>query len=439
MRKLLAILLTVLSLSCALNTEAGTIDRGQRVLRLMMAADTDSLYAEMTTEMQSAIGKMQLKVMWHTLQLTFGKLQSMGEWTEQTTMGYDIAACPLQMEHGRLLFSVTFAGDRIAGMFFTRHDAQAQTTTTEADTTGTDIHEEHEWLECDGYRMPAILTRPASCTDAPCIVIVHGSGPNDMDGTVGSNKPYRELALRLAKAGVATFRYDKRTYTYRQMTDSVRDNITIDYETTDDAIAAVEMLHSSDFGIDTSRIFILGHSQGGMMIPRIAQRTGLPRGYIMMSAPARPLMELLMMQLAYLYEHGLNPEWPTMKEDMERQIANIGKLGTPDFDEKMPRPMGLPLSYVEDLAGYDQTSEAAHIDKPLLVMNGENDYQVTMDDFAIWQKALAGKSNVVFKSYKGLNHIYHKSGTPSLPSDYTVAGNMPQAVINDISGFVKGE
>ena len=260
-----------------------------------------------------------------------------------------------------------------------------------------------------------------------------------MDGTVGSNKPYRELALRLAKAGVATFRYDKRTYTYRQMTDSVRDNITIDYETTDDAIAAVEMLHSGDFGIDTSRIFILGHSQGGMMIPRIAQRTGLPRGYIMMSAPARPLMELLMMQLAYLYEHGLNPEWPTMKEDMERQIANIGKLGTPDFDEKMPRPMGLPLSYIEDLAGYDQTSEAAHIDKPLLVMNGENDYQVTMDDFAIWQKALAGKSNVVFKSYKGLNHIYHKSGTPSLPSDYTVAGNMPQAVINDISGFVKGE
>lgn len=109
MRKLLAILLTVLSLSCALNIEAGTIDRGQRVLRLMMAADTDSLYAEMTTEMQSAIGKMQLKVMWHTLQLTFGKLQSMGEWTEQTTMGYDIAACPLQMERGRLLFSVTFA------------------------------------------------------------------------------------------------------------------------------------------------------------------------------------------------------------------------------------------------------------------------------------------------------------------------------------------
>ena len=150
-------------------------------------------------------------------------------------------------------------------------------------------------------------------------------------------------------------------------------------------------------------------------------------------------MELLMMQLAYLYEHGLNPEWSTMKEEMERQIANIDKLGTPDFDEKMPRPMGLPLSYVEDLAGYDQTSEAAHIDKPLLVMNGENDYQVTMDDFAIWQKALAGKSNVVFKSYKGLNHIYHKSGTPSLPSDYTVAGNMPQAVINDISDFVKGE
>ena len=108
MRKLLYATLTLLSLSCALNIEAGTIDRGQRVLRLMMAADTDSLYAEMTTEMQSAIGKMQLKVMWHTLQLTFGKLQSMGEWTEQTTMGYDIAACPLQMERGRLLFSVTF-------------------------------------------------------------------------------------------------------------------------------------------------------------------------------------------------------------------------------------------------------------------------------------------------------------------------------------------
>lgn len=435
MKRILIFIAASLCLLTACAQQSGTAQRGQRVLTMLMTGATDSLYVEMSAEMQQALTKTQLSVLWYTMEMTYGKMQSTGQWEEQHVMGYDIAKCRVSFANQDLDFSVTFSGDEVAGMFFT---PAAETAPPQEPETTASFQEKPMDLCCDGYTMPALLTLPKQEAKAPCVIIVHGSGPNDKDGTIGVNKPYAQLAHMLAERGVASFRYDKRTFVYHDLPDSLSATLTVDYETTDDAVAAAGMLHAMSGDIDTSRIYVLGHSQGGMMIPRIAQRTTAPHGYIMMAAPARRLLDLMVMQMDYLHGHGLYPDWPKMKPAMVEQIANLREWGQSTFDSTMPLPMGLPLSYLLDLEGYDQTNEARTIDKPLLVLNGEADYQVTMDDFNLWKDALQGKPNVTFKSYVGLNHLFMPAGTPSLPSDYAKRGTIPAEVADDIANFVKG-
>jgi dienelactone hydrolase len=93
------------------------------------------------------------------------------------------------------------------------------------------------------------------------------SGPNDRDETIGPNKPFQDLAWGLASQGIAVLRYDKRTRVYPAQFVALP-NATVKEETIDDALAAVALLRNTP-NIDQHRIFVLGHSLGGMLVPRI--------------------------------------------------------------------------------------------------------------------------------------------------------------------------
>src|SRR5690606_29657538 len=123
---------------------------------------------------------------------------------------------------------------------------------------------------------------------APATGRALGSGPHDRDETVGPNKPFLDIARGLAAQGVAVLRYDKRTKARPQ--DYADGSVTIDSETTDDAVFAVAALREAP-GIDPARVYVLGHSQGAMMAPRIAARSGHVAGLVLLAAPARPLLD----------------------------------------------------------------------------------------------------------------------------------------------------
>ena len=250
--------------------------------------------------------------------------------------------------------------------------------------------------------MPATIVMPDSCKDVPIVVMVHGSGALDRDETVYSNKPFREIAEGLAAKGIATLRYDKRTYCYHQPV------TTMDDETILDALSAIRIARRY-----SNRIYLLGHSLGAMLAPLIAQRTEEPlAGVVMMAAPARDMEAVVREQFDYLLPSGASPAY-------KEQLVEDLRQRSPHYFQ----PQG-------------QTVAARRLSIPLLILQGERDYQVTMQDFRLWQEPLEGKSNANYHSYPRLNHIFMEGEGKSTPIEYQTKGHVATYVIDDISAFV---
>lgn len=244
----------------------------------------------------------------------------------------------------------------------------------------------------------------------PIVVLVHGSGALDRDETIYSNKPFAELAHGLARHGIATLRYDKRTHVYSRL-----ESFTLREETLDDAVSAIDLAE----GVTEGKVFVLGHSLGAMCAPWIASMRPELGGIVMMAAPARTLEETIIEQIDYLLPSGAADEYKASQ-------VEAMKKRTPQYFEG-------------EIKSYDQVKAAQSLHIPILVLQGERDYQVRMTDYRLWEQALAGKQNAEFHSYAGLNHLFHESHSPvelSTPQDYLESGEIPATVIQDIAHFI---
>ena len=251
-------------------------------------------------------------------------------------------------------------------------------------------------VQTKSWTLPALLTGPDSKRErTPIVILVHGSGPNDKDGSIGPNKVFKELAEELAAHGIASLRYDKRTLIYGQGAFSNPEKVTLEEETIDDAVSAAALAGSMGF----RHIFILGHSLGAACAPLIALQCSTS-GIIMMAAPARP-----------------------MKEMLEEQTKVVSQYNSPETMEQLRKATeAIQADYLKEV-DYDRIQTAQKIvgkDIPTLILQGERDYQVTMEDFGIWKEAFStacgtdgsdvtGKecvidSDIIMKSYPGLNH-----------------------------------
>jgi len=251
---------------------------------------------------------------------------------------------------------------------------------------------------------------------------------------MGPNKPFRDLAWGLASQGIAVLRYDKRTKVYPQ---SFGGTFTVKEETVDDAIVAVTQLRQVK-EINPRKIFVLGHSLGGMMIPRIGKLDPTIAGLIVLAGNTRPFEDLLLEQTAYLIslDGSVSPEETAYLEALKRSVA---KVRSPQLSQAKPAELllGIPASYWLDLQGYYPPAVAKTLKQPLLILQGERDYQVTLADFQGWKTGLSGKQNVTFKTYTKLNHLFMPGEVKSNPEEYQVPGHVAKAVIDDIAAWIK--
>lgn len=281
------------------------------------------------------------------------------------------------------------------------------------------VREESITVVCDSVRLPGTLCLPAgSAKELPLVVLVQGSGPSDRDETTGPNRPFRTIAHALARRGIATLRYDKRTFVYRDRTEAVSHApITFDTEVTDDACAALA-LAAAHPAIDASRLFVLGHSLGGALLPRIvAKAETRPAGVIALAAPARNMQTLMREQLSYiLKQQGGN-------EAMAAQAY-----------EQMIR--ALPASYLADDTAYDPARAASGLRLPALYLQGGHDYQVTMTDFYLLQRALSANPQARFRFLPTLDHLMRPLPAMATPTDYVRDIPMSDEALTAIADFV---
>lgn len=281
------------------------------------------------------------------------------------------------------------------------------------------------------YQLPATLTIPKTKKSFPVVILVHGSGPNDRDLSIGRNKPFRDIAWGLATEGIGVFRYEKRTRLYAN-----KGSANTPYaEVVDDVLQAIKFLKARH---DVSAAYVLGLSLGGMMMPMIMEHDTDAVGFIMCAAPARKLQELYVEQYAYIY--SLSGEMTKAQkryfEYINEQAARITKG---DFDDSTAAEelLNITPSYWKELNAYDQVDVLKKHTRPVLLLQGEADYQVTMQDFELWKKVLAGKDNVSFHSYPQLNHLFIEGGLKSKPADYEKEGHVHEKVIKDIVQWIQ--
>lgn len=286
-----------------------------------------------------------------------------------------------------------------------------------------------------GTKLNGTLTMPKGSGPFKVLVLVHGSGPHDRDVTIGPNKPFRDIAAGLASRGVAVFRYDKRREDPAGMAYA---DITVKEEVVYDALAAAASLRS-DRRINQESVYILGHSLGGQLAPLIAQSDDKIAGIVVAAGLVRPFGETVLRQISYL------AELDGTVTDAERAVIEALKKQAaladgPELNEATPAkdlPLGVNPKYLLSLRRSDPVGTAAGLRIPLLVLQGERDYQVTMEDFRSWQEGLAGRSNAVLKSYPGLNHFFMHGEGPGNPSEYGIPGQVSETVITDIAGWLK--
>jgi len=282
--------------------------------------------------------------------------------------------------------------------------------------------------------LPGTLTLPAGTGPFPVIVLIQGSGPNDRDETLGPNKVFADLAAGLAAKGVATLRYDKRTNVHPE---TMPKDFTIDDEVTKDAVAAVAMMARTP-GVDGKRIYLLGHSLGGYIAPRIAQRAKGLAGIILLAGSTLPLGDKIVDQVTYIANLDGTVSADEQKEidgfkAAAKAIAELQKGGEAKPGEAY---LGAPASYWKDLGSYNPTATAAKLTLPILVLQGERDYQVTKADYAGWQKALGRKKTAKLVLYPKLTHLFIAGEGPSSPAEYEKPGHVDAQVIADIASWV---
>lgn len=302
-------------------------------------------------------------------------------------------------------------------------------------------------------RLAATLTLPSGAGPFLAVVLIAGSGPLDRDETLFAHKPFLVLADHLTRRGFAVLRADKRGV--GKSTGDYASATTADFTT--DVEAAIAYLRTRP-EIDGGRIGLIGHSEGGLIAPRIAAATPLAF-IVLMAGPGRRGDQILLTQSRLLSEAAGMAE-----REIEQALAVNRALfaavrDTADRSEaaararailvEMGKPLGMSDATIEEAVQkvtsawfhyflrYDPVPVLRQVKSPVLAINGSKDLQVAArENLAAIRAALAANGDVETVELPGLNHLFQTAKTGAASEYGEIEETIAPSVLELISRWV---
>ncbi len=416
---------------------ASPLTTAEAFVDLLAARQFDRAESYFDSTVRAALPAAALGNAWAALTAQAGAFQRRLSARVVQTGGYQSVYVTCAFARAAIDVVVTFDGDgQIGGLHFVQSTAAAPTPAPPHGRSGA-FSERAVTIGTAPWRLPGTLTLPNGRGPFAAVVLVAGSGPEDRDETIGPNKPLRDLSWGLAAHGIAVLRFDKRTLVYGASLTPARLaalRFTVVQESVDDALAAVSLLRATP-SIDPRRIFVLGHSLGGTVAPRIAARDRTLAGLVIMAGATTPLPDEIVRQ--YLYLRSIGQATQAQVEAIKAVVARIKALRPADVSSA-ELLLGATPAYWLDLRSYDPIATAKTLTCPLLILQGGRDYQVTVQEFQSWKAALSGRHNVAFRLYPDLNHLFMAGKGPGTPKEYAIAGHVDASVVSDIARWIGG-
>lgn len=301
-----------------------------------------------------------------------------------------------------------------------------------------------------GITLAGTLTMPNSKGKFPAVILVSGSGPQDRNEEILGHKPFFVLADYLTKNGYAVLRYDDRGV--NESSGNFANSTTADFAT--DAEAALNYLQSIK-EIDSKKIGILGHSEGGIIAQMIAANNKDLAFIISMAGPTIEIDQLMLKQKSDMERAMGVPELALkMNEKVFGEMYNILKkdISNQEAESEIkaylkndPVYKNVPEKDIQaildqtnqkwfrEFISYNPASNLSKIKTKVLAINGEKDVQVTAkENLEGWKNGLVHNKKVTIKSYPNLNHLFQKA-TTGMPNEYgEIETTIEPIVLEDI-------
>jgi dienelactone hydrolase len=436
-------LLVVLVPPVAAQTSTRTDYREQatRLVQDLAAGPFAAIEERFDSTMAKALPEEKLSSVWKDFATQVGQFQQVvaNDLTVEPG-GYQLVTLLCAFQRNKQADAiVTFdKSGHIAGLYFgprATEEPPLWTPPTYADSKR--FHEIAVTVSDGLWHLPGTLTLPNGGGPFSAVVLVPGSPPVDQDETVGPNKVFKDLAWGLASRGIAVLRYTKRTHLFGAGLGAGQvSSFSLREELLDDAQAAVAKLASRS-DIDHRHTYLLGHSLGGIAVPKLAATNPQIAGIVVMGTPAGELLTALIARTEAASQGG-QPDQQT--STMIGILTKLRDGGFASGDTVDLFGQTMVVSYWDSFRNFQPGTAVAGLRIPALILVGGHDAEVPPGDFDQWKRTLAKRNDDTVKFYPGVFHLFMpstatKTGQDS-QDDWTRPAHVTSEVVEDTASWI---